>query len=203
MVHAFVLYYIYELWLLTWRRRSVVYLPWITRSAAHIMVGHRQTGSATYEMWRVSGYTRSLYNKEQICEGERCAHLVYSVLSAPSLASQNELFWQHLKRGRRAFSGRSKASGLDLVICTLDPCRFKPPIRSCDCQLPAAVRCAQRANERILDLMDAKPIQNLCVNIFQFCLMHSGSSIFPSASWPLLAHIYPLTDEKSDELIPF
>ena len=123
-----ILYYIYELWLLTWRLRLIFYRPWITRSAAHIMAGHRQTGSATYERRRVSGYNRSLHNKERICEGDRCAHLVYSVLSAPSLASQNGLLWHHLKRGRRALSGRSRAGGVDLVKCTLDPCRLEPPI---------------------------------------------------------------------------
>ena len=68
------------------------------------------------------------YNKKRICEGERCAHLVYSVRSAPLLTCRNGLFWQHLMRGRRELSGRSKAGGADLVICTLDPCRSEPPI---------------------------------------------------------------------------
>ena len=51
-----------------------------------------------------------------------------NVRSAPLLTCLNELFWQHLMRGRRELSERSKAGGADLVICTLDPCRPEPPI---------------------------------------------------------------------------
>ena len=97
-------------------------------SHAQMMVGHCRTGSETYERRRVSGHNRSLYNKERICESGQCAHLVCLVLSAPSLASRNGPIWQRLERGRINRSGSCKACGVDLVICTLDPCRSGPPI---------------------------------------------------------------------------